>query len=696
MAGDAIDSEVNWNLFGPGREEFLPPGDRDPWIPVLIKLSQGTTPQSFARGPDFKAAAVPWSDWVLVPRLYTETLPRLGFEKPDDLRYIAALVKIGFFELLQDERNAELRDAVEDIALSAPLPPGVYSEPGEDEPILFPQGGPATGAVVVGIVDDGIAFAHERFREPGGSRVEFFWMQDGPPPGPPAIVGPLASGRELRKETIGARIGIDDLLKQGTYADLCDEDEVYRRAGVIDPRTPTGHKAILWRRAHGTHVLDLACGFSPESPPNWRIVGVQLPIATTGMPASSTLGSYIVLGLGYILVRSLAVANRLNCGPLPVVVNISYGITAGPHDGTHLVERAIEGLVLMWKQMFGVDVRVVIASGNSHLDRLHAEIAFASPGETVEIPWRVQPEDGTSSVVELWLPPRAKAGPPRVKLSVVAPGGGGTAILDEDAPPGQNRKDWVVDGAVLCSAYYDHMPSSSRGRFAVWIRPTARVDGAGPVAPAGLWTIKLENSSLKSGEAVHARIRRDEPPYGYPRRGRQSYFDDPVYERYDSAGRPVEEDNASIVKRVGSMNALATGEAPSVIGGVLRKELRPAPYSAGGPVTRRAGTAPAPRQGPDALAVCDDSAVHAGVLAAGTRSGSVVAMNGTSVAAPMITRWIAGELAAGKPGDRTAVRALAAAGEPRPAPAPPPPTPLRGGAGRIVPAPLNPLPRFER
>jgi hypothetical protein len=140
MAGDAIDSEVNWNLFGPGREEFLPPGDRDPWIPVLIKLSQGTTPQSFARGPDFKAAAVPWSDWVLVPRLYTETLPRLGFEKPDDLRYIAALVKIGFFELLQDERNAELRDAVEDIALSAPLPPGVYSEPGEGRADPFSAG----------------------------------------------------------------------------------------------------------------------------------------------------------------------------------------------------------------------------------------------------------------------------------------------------------------------------------------------------------------------------------------------------------------------------------------------------------------------------------------------------------------------------------------------------------------------------
>jgi hypothetical protein len=39
------------------------------------------------------------------------------------------------------------------------------------------------------------------------------------------------------------------------------------------------------------------------------------------------------------------------------------------------------------------------------------------------------------------------------------------------------------------------------------------------------------------------------------------------------------------------------------------------------------------------------------MLAAGTRSGSVVAVNGTSVAAPQVTRWIAGRMAAGFSGD---------------------------------------------
>jgi len=43
------------------------------------------------------------------------------------------------------------------------------------------------------------------------------------------------------------------------------------------------------------------------------------------------------------------------------------------------------------------------------------------------------------------------------------------------------------------------------------------------------------------------------------------------------------------------------------------------------------------------------------MLAAGTRSRSVVAVNGTSVAAPQVTRWIADRMAAGYSGDSAEV-----------------------------------------
>jgi hypothetical protein len=48
------------------------------------------------------------------------------------------------------------------------------------------------------------------------------------------------------------------------------------------------------------------------------------------------------------------------------------------------------------------------------------------------------------------------------------------------------------------------------------------------------------------------------------------------------------------------------------------------------------------------LAVADDSAIHRGIIAAGTRSGSTLALNGTSVAAPQVAREIADDLAANR------------------------------------------------
>ena len=69
-------------------------------------------------------------------------------------------------------------------------------------------------------------------------------------------------------------------------------------------------------------------------------------------------------------------------------------------------------------------------------------------------------------------------------------------------------------------------------------------------------------------------------------------------------------------------------------------------------------------------------------------------MNGTSVAAPQVARLIADELSAGRPGDRAAVQALAAASDATLPPLPPPPPPNeRYGAGRLLLPPVVPLRR---
>jgi hypothetical protein len=241
---------------------------------------------------------------------------------------------------------------------------------------------------------------------------------------------------------------------------------------------------------------------------------------------------------------------------------------------------------------------------------------------------------------------------------------------------------WQEGGEVLCKVFYltTAAPGRTRNMIFIALAPTATLDPVRKIAPSGIWKILLRKKN--AGKAlIDAWIQRDDTPYGYPRRGRQSRFEDDIYEYWDKKGREEEVDNASYIQRKGSINAIGTGGKSIVIGGFRRKDWRQAKYSAGGPVVKPPGRGVPQDDGPDAMAVSDDAPAHLGLLAAGTRTGSVIPMNGTSVAAPQITRWIA--QAGGAP-DRTAVSGMAA-GAPPPNAAPAPPVTRVGGGRKELP-----------
>jgi hypothetical protein len=541
-----------------------------------------------------------------------------------------------------------------------------------------------SGTVVMGIIDDGIAFAHERFRKVAATRVEYWWLQDGVHQGPGS---PVSIGRELRKADI------DALLVQCTRGGVVDEDELYRRAGLIDFRQE-GHKTAAWRLAHGTHVMDLACGFDPQLDRDDRpIVCVQLPARVTADTSGANLTPYSTGAIDYILDRADRIAAARGTGRLPVVINFSYGKLAGPHDGTSALEAFIDRRIAQRKAL-GSSLEVVLPAGNSHLSRCHAPVAFASTNQ-VSLDWRVLPDDRTPSVMEIWLPWRAGGpGPSRVTLRVRPPRGPLSPPIGETPGP---VLQWRPGGKVVCEIKYvfETLPTD-RGMFLIELQPTADLDPTAPIAPAGIWKIELTNTALPAGEVVDARIQRDDSLYGHPRRGRQSYFYNDCYAVYDHAGRPREDDDPTcLVRRMGTLNAIATGRDAVVVGGFLRREKVQARYTGAGPITPQLGVLPAHRDGPDAMTVSDDSIVHYGVLAAGSRSGSVVAMNGTSAAAPQLARWIADQRANGRPGDQAAVRNTATTDETNVfAPPPPRPVATRRGSGRIKLAPIVALERF--
>lgn len=654
------------------------------WLPVLIELRKGgLSAKAFAeRVFEMQALSLHAQGWAAnlrVPRFYAAPPPRL--KRP--MRFLAVLATKQFlWDVYKGKEPADWISRFElgrATALSGlGIPPTTTPSP--------PSTHMGTPTVVTGVIDDGIAFAHDRFWSTDGkTRIEYFWDQL-----EPSVVldGDWGYGREITKRDPIA--GIDKRMGDSRYNLLVDEDEVYRRSGHVDHAKP-GHKPLASRAAHGAHVMDLACFQWARPAPGVRpIVAVQLPVATVEDTSGATLGPQIYNGLCYIVAKAAAIANDAGSAPLPVVANVSYGTIAGPHDGKSVLEAAMDHLI----EICDPPLRVVLPAGNNHLSRCHARFSLA-PSKSHELAWRVLPDDWTESHLEIWL--RSGTNPSLITISVTAPDG----TTSTGIAPGDELVCRVGSDIVAQASYYPPgavVNPSTRALVRLSLAPTGSPSAGVPLAPAGLWRVKLSNDAHVAVSDIHAWIQRDDTAPGYKRRSRQSHFDDPKYRRHDDGGRAIEDDNdprttKSYVKRRHTLNAIATGKKTFVVGGFRRSDWAPAPYSACGPALppgRSGGASP----GPDAMWPTEEAPAHHGVLGAGTRSGSCVAMNGTSVAAPLAARWVAEQWVTGPSiatVDRDKLFSFAQSVDIGPSK----PKRERGGGGRVPAQPVRRPPRRE-
>lgn len=524
------------------------------------------------------------------------------------------------------------RGVVNRFELSVPL---IGSDQAPSRPELEPRlmhagdepagGRPFVGSrAVVGFVDHGCAFANAKFRtwlnsESGWhTRVAAIWDQGRQTASVTHLVWSVPNEFGYGVQTLrDYRSGVES-RGQATYQRLDQYINAYRTGNDIDETrcyANSGYEASRHVATHGTHMMDVATGFpSPvqsvlgvpdagDTAHDVDIVFVQLPSRVSGRQVTGMLRAHVLDGLRYIV----------SCAPktAAVTVNLSYGAYAGPHDGTAMIEEAIDELI----DRHSPRLKVVVAAGNSYDKALHAKLAVPG-GKVRRFQLALLPDDPTENFVEFWLPDA----PDGLTVRVV-PSGCHVAHDEGWIGPGE-AGSWQVDGSIVCALVFPRKVCQGRvGSMLLLATAPTQVGTSRTAAPYGRWQVEFRN---QTDEAVHVKAwcERDEAVLGSEAGPRQARFC---------------LDSEATVTGENSLNCLAYGTKTVVVGA----------YVVDGAVAQYSSTDVSRK--PTVLAPADESSINQGLAATAVLSNATVRLNGTSVAAACVTRMLLEDRYAARP-----------------------------------------------
>ena len=298
---------------------------------------------------------------------------------------------------------------------------------------------------VIGIIDSGFDLTHPCFNDAQGeSRILAAWDQvglgsiKGPPP------AEFGYGVEVTPPKIGPNV-----KAQGSI--------------VIKNAEKKG--------AHGTSVACIAAG---NGLPDGARAGVapeaELILVSYRNDVPVGGSSFLLDAINFILLRA---------GNKPVVINISQGDNLGAHDGTSLLERAIDHLIEKRR------VAIVCSAGNERRGMHHAQ-GLVTPGRDFSLYFDLninENEKIDEDMIEIWY-----RGEDRFMVALTPPGGDRSAFIR----PGEAEMITFADGtrAFVCSETDDPNNGDNQiaitlekgegwkaGRGEVTLRPTAVTDG---------------------------------------------------------------------------------------------------------------------------------------------------------------------------------------------------------------------------
>lgn len=230
--------------------------------------------------------------------------------------------------------------------------------------------------VLVAVIDSGIDYGNDVFRNADGTtRIRNLWDQTipgNPPEG-------YTIGTEYTREEINVA------LRAPTRQE---------RLQIVPSQDISGH---------GTSVAGIVAGNSQE----YQGVAFEsdLLVVKFGIPREEGFPrtTELIQALDYVVRKALEYQ-------MPVAINLSFGNTYGPHDGSSLLERFIEDIANTWKSV------ICIGTGNEGNAAGHTSGTLIDSEETV-IQLAVQ-ENSPSLNVQIW-----KAYFDLVDISLISPSG---------------------------------------------------------------------------------------------------------------------------------------------------------------------------------------------------------------------------------------------------------------------------------
>ena len=306
-------------------------------------------------------------------------------------------------------------------------------------PLLQPVSGKALSGqgVYMAILDSGIDYTDPMFRYADGTtKIAWLWDQ-----------GKRADAEKGEKPPQGFFTGVE-----------------YSRKMLNANLQKNSERLTTDVTGHGTNVAKIAVQGAPES----ELIVVKLDTARGTYPSTVSL-----------LRAFTYVAKKAQAENMPVAINLSYGNTYGAHDGSSLLERFIDNITEVGRNV------ICIGAGNEGASAGH----FAGKLSENEIQ-RISFAIGTyerSFSLQLW-----KWYADRMDISILSPAGEQYLIRNQNA--GGEAQQAVMEQTKLL--IFSGRPQPYRKREEVYIDFIP----AETYLNTGIWTIEITPRRIVNGE----------------------------------------------------------------------------------------------------------------------------------------------------------------------------------------------------